>query len=174
MTWDLGDQGAGKTALRLGLAKMMYHEEQWKPCETVADMFSTYDNGLLIDKKFIYLNELSTIDKKIAAKLRKVVSERERTYKALYENKIQGFDLATYTASPATPRSRRSSRPVKKPRLMTVRRGGTGNAMGGEARRGWSPCSSMSLPSFQSVYFLERQFCTRCSVGRSSPLLVVS
>jgi hypothetical protein len=123
MTWDLGDQGAGKTALRLGLAKMMYHEEQWKPCETVADMFSTYDNGLLIDKKFIYLNELSTIDKKIAAKLRKVVSERERTYKALYENKIQGFDLATYTASPATPRSRRSSRPVKKPRLMTVRRG---------------------------------------------------
>ena len=51
MTWDLGDQGGGEMALRLSLAKMMYHEDQWKPCETVEDMFSTYDDGLLIDKK---------------------------------------------------------------------------------------------------------------------------
>jgi hypothetical protein len=84
--------------------------EQWTTCDAVELMASNYDNGQLMNKKIIYLNELCSFDTGIAAKLRRVVSEKEHTYKVLYESKMPGFDLATYRVSPATSRSRRSTR----------------------------------------------------------------
>jgi hypothetical protein len=79
--------------------QMMYHADQRVCVDTVEDMVSTYDNALLMNKKSIYVNEISTFDAKTAAKVRKCVSDKPRIYKALYENKIAGSDLATYRAA---------------------------------------------------------------------------